>query len=55
MFSPDEKLIATGTSIRKNEGAASIVFLERTTLNVVRRICLFYSALTVWLGLNVAF
>lgn len=37
-FSPDEKLILTGTSVKKGEGSGKLVFLERDTLNIAHEI-----------------
>ena len=34
IFSPDEKLILTGTSVKKDQGNGRLVFLERDTLQV---------------------
>ena len=38
VFSPDEKLILTGTSVKKGQGSGKLVFLERNTLNVVEEV-----------------
>ena len=35
VFSPDEKLILTGTSVKKGQGAGKLVFLDRENLDVV--------------------
>ncbi|XP_032220941.2 WD repeat-containing protein 70 isoform X2 [Nematostella vectensis] len=34
LFSPDDRLIVTGTSVRKGEGMGKLVFLEKDTLNI---------------------
>ncbi|KAK9728598.1 hypothetical protein K7432_000946 [Basidiobolus ranarum] len=36
IFSPDEKLILTGTGVKKNEGYGKVVMMDRNTLEVVR-------------------
>lgn len=38
IFSPDEKLIITGTSVKKDAGAGKVVFLERDNLNIAHEI-----------------
>ncbi len=38
IFSPDEQFIVTGTSVKKGEGAASLVFFDRKTGEKVRQI-----------------
>ncbi|KAI0236779.1 hypothetical protein L0F63_001833 [Massospora cicadina] len=38
VFSPDEKLIVTGVGVKRGEGFGQLVFLERTSLEVVRTI-----------------
>lgn len=37
-FSPDEKLILTGTSVKKGQGAGKLLFLERDTLQPAYKI-----------------
>jgi len=37
-FSPDEKFIITGTSVKKDQGNGKLVFLERDTLNMAHEI-----------------
>ncbi|ORX88421.1 WD40 repeat-like protein [Basidiobolus meristosporus CBS 931.73] len=36
IFSPDEKLVITGTGVKKNEGYGKVVMMDRNTLEVVR-------------------
>ncbi|KAG9285405.1 hypothetical protein G9A89_010880 [Geosiphon pyriformis] len=36
IFSPDERLIITGTAVKKGEGYGKLVMLERDTLEIVR-------------------
>ncbi|XP_065648647.1 WD repeat-containing protein 70 [Hydra vulgaris] len=38
LFSPDEKLIVTGTSAKKGGGNGKLVFLERDTLNIAHEL-----------------
>eukprot|EP00741_Cyanophora_paradoxa_P003424 tig00000704_g3327.t1 len=37
-FSPDERLIFTGTSVKKGEGNGSLVFIDRQTLEIVQKL-----------------
>jgi len=32
IFSPDDKLVVTGTSVKKGDGVGKLVFLDRQTL-----------------------
>ena len=34
-FSPDDKLVLTGTSVKKNEGNGKLVFFDRATFQKV--------------------
>jgi len=34
IFSPDDKLVITGTSVKKGEGVGKLVFLDRQTLKI---------------------
>ena len=36
LFSPDESLIVTGTSTRRDQGSGTLVFIERSTLSKVK-------------------
>ncbi|KAJ9049157.1 hypothetical protein DSO57_1027608 [Entomophthora muscae] len=38
VFSPDEKLIVTGVGVKRGEGYGQLVFLDRTSLEIVRSI-----------------
>jgi len=38
MFSPDDKLIITGTSVKKGEGTGLLVFYDKTSLSRVKQI-----------------
>lgn len=38
VFSPDERLIVTGVGVKRGEGYGQLVFLDRTSLEVVRSI-----------------
>ncbi|ESP03611.1 hypothetical protein LOTGIDRAFT_224256 [Lottia gigantea] len=35
VFSPDNRLIVTGTSVKKNQGSGKLLFFEKETLNLV--------------------
>ena len=37
-FSPDDKLVVTGISVRKDEGKGKILFMDRETLDTVYQI-----------------
>lgn len=34
IFSPDDKLVITGTSVKKGDGVGKLVFLDRQTLKI---------------------
>ena len=38
LFSPDDRLVVTGTSVKRGTGAGKLVFLDRQNLEVLHEI-----------------
>lgn len=38
MFSPDDKLVVTGVSVKKNEGKGKLLFLDRESLETLTQL-----------------
>jgi hypothetical protein len=59
LFSPDDQLIVTGVSVKKNEGKGKLLFLDRESLDIMTQLevsdtvsCIFFTCLLAYFNVS---